>query len=112
LNWNPLRHSDIQISVKKRRKSEHAWDKTSSATLNGGVGLLPISDELVRHAAVREGVCVRPVLRRVTDRTTRLGGHGARLRLDPGLEVSSLRGQGSPAADDPVHRGLAPGRGT
>jgi hypothetical protein len=50
------------------------------------VGLLPISDELVRHAAVREGVCVRPVLRRVTDRAT---GDSTIKALDCGSTLDS-----------------------
>lgn len=50
------------------------------------MGLLPISDELVRHAAVREGVCVRPVLRRVTDRTT---GDSVVTALDCGSTLDS-----------------------
>ena len=31
---------------------------------------IPVSDEAVGEVASREGVCVRPVLRRVTDRVT------------------------------------------
>lgn len=50
------------------------------------MGLLPISDELVRHVAVREGVCVRPVLRRVTDRTT---GESVVTALDCGSTLDS-----------------------
>lgn len=50
------------------------------------MGLFTISDELVRHAAVRQGVCVRPVLRRVTDRTT---GDSAVTALDCGSTLDS-----------------------
>ncbi len=50
------------------------------------VDLLPISDQLVLHAAVREGVCVRPVLRRVTDRTT---GDSVVKALDCGSTLDS-----------------------
>ena len=55
------------------------------------MGLLPISDELVRHVAVREGVCVRPVLRRMGGQQD-LSGHAIiRARMASAASVDPAR---------------------
>ena len=68
--------------------------------------------EAVQEAALVAGVCIRPIVSRVTDIDTGERRTGAdRLRVDPGGPVSAVRRPGPAAADAPVPGGLASHRG-
>ena len=70
-----------------------------------------VTAEVVRDYAERAGVCVRPLLRQVTDRET---GHRTSVVLRCGSTRESkcppVRSEGSSVADAAVRRGLAPRR--
>ena len=53
-----------------------------------------ITPEVVREYAAEAGVCVRPVLRTVTDRATGQVDHGAHpVRIDAGVQMPTVRGK-------------------